>query len=140
MCLTDCVTKRWCVKHGQRYHAGIFDESAFCFPPVVAGVGRLLSSRVIFLRQWTGRKQSSKMEHCFPLTHFLRKITKPLSSPLEVFEDFFGADAEKQRSFRGCFPRIHTPSKTAGIVAGMIGKFRKMACHFAPDAPCPGTS
>lgn len=74
-------------------------------------------------------------------THPLRKITKPLSSPLEVSEDFFGeADAEKQRSFRGCFSRIHTPSKTAEIMVGMIGKFRKMACHFAPDAPCSGTS
>lgn len=56
----------------------------------MTGAGRLLCNRVIFLRQWTSRKQSSKMEHCFPLTHPLRKITKPLSSPLEVFEDFFG--------------------------------------------------
>ena len=41
------------------------------------------------------------MEHCFPPTHFLRKITKPLSSPLEVSEDFFGeTDAEKATLFQ----------------------------------------
>lgn len=72
---------------------------------------------------------------------FSAKNHKTTIIPLEVLEDFFGeADVEKQRSFRGCFPHIHTPSKTTEIVAEMIGKFRKTACHFAPDAPCSGTS
>ncbi len=102
---------------------------------------RLLSSRVIFLRQWTGRKQSSKMEHCFPSTHFLRKITKPLSSPLKVSEDFFGGRCGKSNALlEAAFPTSTPPSKIAEIVVGMIGKFRKTACRFAPDAPCPGTS
>ena len=55
-------------------------------------------------------------------THPLRKITKPLSSPLEVSEDFFGeADAEKQRSFRGCFGRknlLNTCRIFGGIIDG----------------------
>ena len=42
---------------------------------------------------------------------FYEKSQNHYHPPLEVFEDFFGADAEKQRSFRGCFPRIHTPQK-----------------------------
>ena len=110
------------------------------FPAVVAGAGRLLSSRVIFLRQWMSRKQSSEMEHCFPLTHFLQKITKPLSSPWSLLKFFWWRMWEKATLFQRLLSPHPHPSKTAVIVAGMIGKFRKTACHFAPDAPCPGTS
>jgi len=60
---------------------------------------------------------------------------------LEVSEDFFvEADAEKATLFQRLLSPHPHPSKTTGIVAGMIGKFCKTACHFAPDAPCPGTS
>lgn len=70
------------------------------FPAVVAGAGRLLSSRVIFLRQWMSRKQSSEMEHCFPLTHFLQKITKPLSSPWSLLKFFWWRMWEKATLFQ----------------------------------------
>lgn len=51
------------------------------------------------------------MEHCFPPTHFLRKITKPLSSPLEVFGDFFGGGCGKSNALsEAAFP-TSTPLK-----------------------------
>lgn len=81
------------------------------FPAVVAGAGRLLSSRVIFLRQWMSRKQSSEMEHCFPLTHFLQKITKPLSSPWSLLKFFLVADVGKSNALsEAAFP-TSTPLK-----------------------------
>lgn len=91
------------------------------FPAVVAGAGRLLSSRVIFLRQWMSRKQSSEMEHCFPLTHFLQKITKPLSSPWRFLKIFSGANVGKTTLFQRLLSPHPHPSKIAVIVVGMIG-------------------
>ena len=77
----------------------------------MAGAGRLLCSRVIFLRQWTSRKQSSETEHCFLLTHPLRKITKPLSSPLKVSEDFFGGGCGESNALSEAAFHTSTPLK-----------------------------
>lgn len=137
MCLTNCETKWRCVKQVQPV---FLRELRFIFPANETGAGRLPCSRVIFLRQRTCRKQSSETEYCFPPTHPLRKITKPLSSPLKFPKIFSGVDVEKATLFQRLLSQHPHPSKIAEIVAGMIGKFRKMACHFAPDAPCPGTS
>ncbi len=75
-------------------------ELQFIFLGNMAGAGRLLCSRVIFLRQWTSRKQSSETEPCFPLTHLLRKITKPLSSPWRFLKIFSGANVGKATLFQ----------------------------------------
>lgn len=51
------------------------------------------------------------MEHCFPFNHPLRKITKPLSSPLKVSEDFFGGGCGKSNALsEAAFP-TSTPLK-----------------------------
>ena len=86
-------------------------EVRFIFPAKVAGASRLLRSLVIFLRQWTNRKQSSETEHCFLLTHPLRKITKPLSSPWRLQKIFSGADAEKATLFQRLLSPTSTPLK-----------------------------
>lgn len=137
MCLTNCKTKQWCVK--QVYPVFLW-ELQFIFLGNMAGTGRLLCSRVIFLRQWTSRKQSSETEPCFPLAHSLRKITKPLSSPWRFLKFFSGANVGKATLLQRLLSPHPHPSKIAVIVVGMIGKFRKTACHFAPDAPYSGTS
>lgn len=68
------------------------------------------------------------------------ELVAKLNDELEKMDKIVIPDAEKAKLFqRLLFPHPH-PSKTAVIMVGMIGKFRKTACHFAPDAPCPGTS
>lgn len=100
------------------------------FPAFVAGAGRLLCSRVIFLRQWTGRKQSSETEHCFSLTYPLRKTTKPLSSLWRFLKIFSGADAEKATLFQRLLSPHPRPSKIAVIVVGMIGQVSQNGMPF----------
>lgn len=97
-------------------------ELRFVFSVNEVRAGRLLCNRVIFLRQWTSRKQSSDTEHCFPLTHPLRKITKPLSSPWKLLKIFSGTDAEKATLFQRLLSPHPHPSKIAVIVARMIGE------------------
>lgn len=60
--------------------------------------------------------------------------------PWRFLKIFSGVDEGKATLFQRLLSPHPHPSKIVVIVAGMIGKFRKMACHFAPDAPCPGTS
>lgn len=77
----------------------------------MAGADRLPCSRVIFLRQWASRKQSSGTEHCFPHTHLLRKITKPLSSPWRFLKIFSGGGCGKSNPLsEAAFP-ASTPLK-----------------------------
>ena len=80
--------------------------------------GRLLCNRVIFLRQWTSRKQSSETEHYFPPTHPLRKITKPLSSPLRLLKIFSGADVGKATLFQRLLSTTSTPFKNRWNCSG----------------------
>lgn len=77
----------------------------------MAGAGRLRSSRVIFLREWTSRKQFSKIEYCFPFAYSLRQITKPLSSPLEVSENFFRSGCGKSNALSEAAVPTSTPLK-----------------------------
>lgn len=83
----------------------------FLFLATEVRAGRLLCNRVIFLRQWTARKQSSETEYCFPLTHSLQKITRPLSSPLRLLKIFSGADVGKATLFQRLLSTTFTPLK-----------------------------
>lgn len=107
-CLTNCATKRWCVK---QVYPVFLQELRFIFPANVIGAGRLHRSRVIFLRQWMSKKQSSETEHCFPLTHPLRKITKPLSSPWRFLMIFSGANVGKSNPLSEAAFHTSTPLK-----------------------------
>lgn len=126
---------------GSGYNVGIFAEIAICFSGICRRSRSAVRQPIDFSPAMDGQKTILQNGALPSATHPLRKITKPLSSPLEGSEDFFGeADAEKATLFQRLLSPHPHPSKIVVIVAGMIGKFRKMACHFAPDAPCPGTS
>lgn len=98
----------------------------------------MLCSRVIFLRQWTSRKQSFETEHCFPPAHLLRKITKPLSSPWRFLKIFSVADVEKATLFQRLLSPHSHPSKITGIVVGMIGQVWQNGMPFCTGCTLSG--